>query len=87
MSASIFLPLPCYVISSRLSGIKADTAGRLVARIAGSNPAEGMGVCLLCLYVVLSCVYIYFFLILQGLRHCFPFFSGFHSHADVLANI
>jgi hypothetical protein len=30
--------------------------GRLVARIAGSNPAEGMDVCLLCLYVVLSCV-------------------------------
>jgi hypothetical protein len=30
--------------------------GRLVAGIAGSNPAEGMDVCLLCLYVVLSCV-------------------------------
>jgi hypothetical protein len=28
----------------------------LVAGIAGSNPAEGMDVCLLCLYVVLSCV-------------------------------
>jgi hypothetical protein len=24
--------------------------------IAGSNPAEGMDVCLLCLFVVLSCV-------------------------------
>jgi hypothetical protein len=29
---------------------------RLVAGIAGSNPARGMDVCLLCLYVVLSCV-------------------------------
>jgi hypothetical protein len=28
----------------------------LVAGIAGSNPAEGMDVYLLCLYVVLSCV-------------------------------
>jgi hypothetical protein len=28
----------------------------LVAGVAGSNPAEGMDVCLLCLYVVLSCV-------------------------------
>jgi hypothetical protein len=28
----------------------------LVAGIAGSNPARGMDVCLLCLYVVLSCV-------------------------------
>jgi hypothetical protein len=27
----------------------------LVAGVAGSNPAEGMDVCLLCLYVVLSC--------------------------------
>jgi hypothetical protein len=27
-----------------------------VARIAGSNPTEGMDVFLLCLYVVLSCV-------------------------------
>jgi hypothetical protein len=26
------------------------------AGIAGSNPARGMDVCLLCLYVVLSCV-------------------------------
>jgi hypothetical protein len=30
--------------------------GRLVAGISGSNPSEGMDVCLLCLYVVLSCV-------------------------------
>jgi hypothetical protein len=29
--------------------------GRLVAGVAGSNPAEGMDVCLLCFYVVLSC--------------------------------
>jgi hypothetical protein len=30
--------------------------GRLVAGVASSNPARGMDVCLLCLYVVLSCV-------------------------------
>jgi len=30
--------------------------GHLVAGIAGSNTAEGMGVCLLCLYVLLFCV-------------------------------
>jgi hypothetical protein len=30
--------------------------GRLVAGVAGSNPAKGMDVCVLCLYVVLSCV-------------------------------
>jgi hypothetical protein len=35
---------------------KAKVCGRLVAGIAGSNPAWGMDVCLLCLYVVLSCV-------------------------------
>jgi hypothetical protein len=29
--------------------------GRLVAGVGGSNPAEGMHVCLLCFYVVLSC--------------------------------
>jgi hypothetical protein len=28
----------------------------VVTRIEGSNPARGMDVCLLCLYVVLSCV-------------------------------
>jgi hypothetical protein len=35
---------------------KAWVFGRLVAGIVGSNPARGMDVCLLCLYVVLSCV-------------------------------
>jgi hypothetical protein len=30
--------------------------GPLISRIAGSNPADSMDVCLLCLYVVLSCV-------------------------------
>jgi hypothetical protein len=35
---------------------KAQVCCRLVAGIAGSNPAEGIDVCLLCLYVVLSCV-------------------------------
>jgi hypothetical protein len=35
---------------------KAKVFGRLVAGITGLNPAEGMYVCLLCLYVVLSCV-------------------------------
>jgi hypothetical protein len=37
---------------------KAYVCGLLVAGIAGANPAEGMDVCLLCLYsyVVLSCV-------------------------------
>jgi hypothetical protein len=38
------------------AGSKAYVCGRLVAGIAGSNPALGMDVCLLCLYVVLSCV-------------------------------
>jgi hypothetical protein len=33
-----------------------DTSGRLVAGVAGSNPAGGIDICLLCLYVVLSCV-------------------------------
>jgi hypothetical protein len=28
----------------------------MVAGVAGSNPARGMDVCLLCLYVVSSCV-------------------------------
>jgi hypothetical protein len=31
-------------------------SGRMVAGVAGSNPARGMDVCLLCLYVVLPCV-------------------------------
>jgi hypothetical protein len=35
---------------------KTWVCGRLVARSAGSNPARGMDVCLLCLYVVLFCV-------------------------------
>jgi hypothetical protein len=35
---------------------KTKVYGRLVAGVAGSNPADGMDVCLLCLYVVLSCV-------------------------------
>jgi hypothetical protein len=35
---------------------KAEVCGRLVAGIAGSNPAEVMDVSLMCLYVVLSCV-------------------------------
>jgi hypothetical protein len=35
---------------------KAKVCCRLVVGIAGLNPAEGMYVCLLCLYVVLSCV-------------------------------
>jgi hypothetical protein len=35
---------------------KALVCDRLVTGIAGSNPARGMDVCLLCLYVVLSCV-------------------------------
>jgi hypothetical protein len=34
----------------------ADPSGRSVAGVAGSNPARGIDVCLLCLYVVLSCV-------------------------------
>jgi hypothetical protein len=34
---------------------KRKVCGRLVAGVAGSNPAEGMDVCLLCFYVVLSC--------------------------------
>jgi hypothetical protein len=35
---------------------KAYIGGLFVAVIAGSNPAEGMDVCILCLYAVLSCV-------------------------------
>jgi hypothetical protein len=37
-------------------GLCADPSGRAVAGVAGSNPARGMDICLLCLYVVLSCV-------------------------------
>jgi hypothetical protein len=36
--------------------IKTQVCGRLVSGIAGSNPARGMEVYLLCLYAVLSCV-------------------------------
>jgi hypothetical protein len=35
--------------------IRRKVCDRLVAGIAVSNPAEGMDVCPLCLYVVLSC--------------------------------
>jgi hypothetical protein len=35
---------------------KAYVCGRLVARIADSNPARGMDIRLFCLYVVLSCL-------------------------------
>jgi hypothetical protein len=38
------------------AGFKTYICGYLVAGIAVSNPDEGMDVCLLCLYVVLSCV-------------------------------
>jgi hypothetical protein len=34
---------------------KAQVCGRLVAGVAGTNPARGTDVSLLCLYVVLSC--------------------------------
>jgi hypothetical protein len=47
---SLNLPIPVVALS------KAYVSGRLVAGIACSNLAEGMDVCLLCLYVVLSCV-------------------------------
>jgi hypothetical protein len=36
--------------------IEAIGAGRLVAGVAVSNPAEVMDVCFLCSFVVLSCV-------------------------------
>jgi hypothetical protein len=45
-----------YVPTSVSARSKAYVCARLVAGVAGSNPAEGMDVCLLCLYVVLSCV-------------------------------
>jgi hypothetical protein len=35
---------------------KAYVCSRLVAGVMGSNPAKGIDVCALCLYVVLSCV-------------------------------
>jgi hypothetical protein len=43
-------PIPVAVRS------KAYVCGRLVAGVAVSIPARGLDVCLLCLYVVLSCV-------------------------------
>jgi hypothetical protein len=44
----------CYIGRSQWSrGLRCRSA---VAGIAGLNPAQGMDVCLLCLYVVLSCV-------------------------------
>jgi hypothetical protein len=46
----VYVPIPVAAQS------KAWVCGHLVAGIAGSNPAQGMDVCLLCLYVVLSCV-------------------------------
>jgi hypothetical protein len=50
--ASLYLYLPIPVAARP----KALICGRLVAGIAGSYPAPGIYVCLLCLYVVLSCV-------------------------------
>jgi hypothetical protein len=46
-----YVALPILVVARSKA-----VCGRLVAGIAGSNPARGMDVCLLCLYVVLSCV-------------------------------
>jgi hypothetical protein len=37
-------------------GLRRRSAAAWFAEVAGSNPAQGMDVCLLCLYVVLSCV-------------------------------
>jgi hypothetical protein len=44
-----------YGKTSATARSKAYVCGRLVAGVAGSNPAEGIDVCLLCLCVVLSC--------------------------------
>jgi hypothetical protein len=44
------VPIPVASLS------KALVCSRLVVGIAGSNPKKDMDVCLLCLYVVLSCV-------------------------------
>jgi hypothetical protein len=46
----VILPIPVAARS------KEYVCERLVAGIADSNPARGMDVCLLCFYVVLSCV-------------------------------
>jgi hypothetical protein len=48
------LHVPSDLFSS--NSLIAYPSGRLVAGVAGSNPARGIDVCLLCLYVVLSCV-------------------------------
>jgi hypothetical protein len=50
VTSNLYKPIPVAARS------KAYVCGRLVAGITGSNPARGMDVCLLCLYVVLSCV-------------------------------
>jgi hypothetical protein len=50
--------LECVITNGRSQcprGLRSRVCGRLVAEVAGSNPATGMDVCLLCLYVVLSC--------------------------------
>jgi hypothetical protein len=46
----------CFMKLDNSKRLNADPGGRAVAGIAGLNPARGMDVCLLCLYVVLSCV-------------------------------
>jgi hypothetical protein len=47
----------CIIISVILKDLgSCEVCGGLVARVAGSNAAEGMDVCLLCFYVVLSSV-------------------------------
>jgi hypothetical protein len=48
--AYLFVPIPVAAPS------KAQVCGRLVVGVVGLNPARGMDVCLLCLYVMLSCV-------------------------------
>jgi hypothetical protein len=37
-------------------GLRRRSAAAWFAGVGGSNPAEGMDVCLLCLYVAVSCV-------------------------------
>jgi hypothetical protein len=49
----IFLLLKC---GCKSIPVAARVCGRLVPGVEGSNPVRGMDVCLLCLYVVLSCV-------------------------------
>jgi hypothetical protein len=45
-----------YTVLSKLLVSVATRSGRLVAGIAGLNPAGGVDICPLCLYGVLSCV-------------------------------